>query len=502
VQTISETTAAVSGSIQSLKAEYTLAVTAGNRVAGFKVASSPTSSSFIIQADKFQVVNDTGAGSISPFTVTGGVVFIDSARINTITADKIAAGAITADKIAAGAITAAKIAAGTITGDKITAGTELSAPTITGGSISGGSVNIGSGRFQVDTSGNVTITQNANITEAITATSGYIGTSGDGFAINSSYIRKGTKTSYNGAGTGVYIGADGIGFGTTFTVSAAGSLNATSGTIGGWTLGSTSITGGNITLSYTGNIYAGQSGYDTGTGWYLANDGRFSVGNSAANKLLWDGTQLKVTGGVYITDTVGIRRTDSTGTLTITGGTGNAQGGQIDLVGNSGGANAGVVSLNAYGTGFIQFFTGGSQRGFVQPDGVFDWNGAADFAGNVSVGASITLTASSGAISAASYNSTSSRRYKQNIKDLTNGLNLVNILRPVTFDWNNKNINNDIGMIAEEVYEVLPTIVHKNENDEVESLDYSKLTPILISAIQELIKEVEELKLQVKLLQK
>lgn len=437
---------------------------------------------------------------MAPFTVTGGTVFINSANINDISANKITAGTMSGARIQAGTLNA-----NTISGGTISAEVSLSSPIITGGSISGVSINIGSGRFQVSSTGNVTITTNADITGKITATSGYIGTSGDGFEINSSYIRKGTKTSHGGAGTGVYIGTDGIGLGTAFTVSSAGALTATNasltgtitstaGAIGGWTIGASTLTGGNITLSSTGNIYAGQTGYDTGTGWYLANDGRFSVGNSAANKLLWDGSQLKVTGGIYITDTVGIRRTDNTGTLTITGGTGNAQGGQIDLVGNSGGANAGVVSLNAYGSGFIQFFTGGSQRGYVQPDGKFDWLGTAEFDGTVSIGASISLTASSGAISATSYNSTSSRRYKQNIKDFRNGLAMIQKLRPVTFDWNKKAIKNDIGFIAEEVYEVLPNIVHKNDKGEVESLDYSKIVPILIAAIKELSKELEEIK--------
>lgn len=427
-------------------------------------------------------------------------MFINSANINDISANKITAGTMSGARIQAGTLNA-----NTISGGTISAEISLSSPIITGGSISGASINIGSGRFQVSSAGNVTITTNADITGKITATSGYIGTSGDGFEIQSAYIRKGTKSSYNGAGTGVYIGTDGIGLGTAFTVSSAGVLTATNasltgtitstaGTIGGWTIGASTLTGGNLTLSSTGNIYAGQTAYDTGTGWYLANDGKFSVGNSASNKLLWDGSQLKVTGGIYVTDTVGVRRTDNNGTLTITGGTGNAQGGQIDLTGNSSGVNAGVVGLTAYGSGFIQFFTGGSQRGYVQSSGLFDWLGAAEFDGNVSVGASITLTASSGAISAASYNSTSSRRYKKNIKDFTNGMVMVQKLRPVTFDWNKKDIKNDIGFIAEEVYEVLPNIVHKNDNGEVESLDYSKIVPILIAAVQQLSKELEELK--------
>jgi hypothetical protein len=504
----------VSGSIQSLKAEYTLAVTAGNRVAGFKVASSTTSSSFVIQADKFQVVNDTGAGSISPFTVTGGVVFIDSARINTITADKIAAGAITADKIAAGAITAVKIAAGTITGDKITAGTELSSPSITGGSISGGSINIGSGRFQVSSLGNVTITTGADITGTITATSGYIGTSGDGFAINSSYIRKGTKTSYSGAGTGVYIGADGIGLGTAFSVSSDGLLTATSGTIGGWTIGSTTLTGGNITLSSAGNVYAGMTAYDSGTGWYLANDGKFSVGNSTGNKLVWDGSKLKVTGGIYITDTIGIRNT-GTSTLTLTGGPDNASGGQVDLT------PGGDAVLKSVGSGKTYLASGGSNHVILLPNGnvgIGDGNpsqrlvvqGTGYFSGdvgiaNVSPSEKLDVTGNikaSGTISAASFNSTSSRKYKTNIRNLTNGLNIINNLRPVMFDWNTKDVKNDIGMIAEEVNEILPTIVYKNIKGEIDGFEYGKLVAVLTSAIKELSAEVQELKRQINELKK
>jgi hypothetical protein len=86
----------------------------------------------------------------------------------------------------------------------------------------------------------------------ITATTGYIGTAASGFAINSSYFRNGTKTSYNGAGTGVYVGTDGIGLGTAFTVSAAGALNAASVTITGGTI----TIGSNFSVSNTGIITA------------------------------------------------------------------------------------------------------------------------------------------------------------------------------------------------------------------------------------------------------
>jgi len=66
----------------------------------------------------------------------------------------------------------------------------------------------------------------------------------------------------------------------------------------------TTITGGGITLSSGGNIKGGQTAYDTGTGFFLGYSGaayKFSIGNSAGNKLTWDGASLSVTGAINAT---------------------------------------------------------------------------------------------------------------------------------------------------------------------------------------------------------
>lgn len=60
-----------------------------------------------------------------------------------------------------------------------------------------------------------------------------------------------------------------------------------------------SITAGTIVLPSSGYIRAGQSAYDTGTGFYLGNDGgtpKFSIGNSSARKLTWNGSALTIDG--------------------------------------------------------------------------------------------------------------------------------------------------------------------------------------------------------------
>lgn len=56
---------------------------------------------------------------------------------------------------------------------------------------------------------------------------------------------------------------------------------------------------GNVQVATGGSLSSGQTAYDTGTGYWLeynAGTPRFSIGNSAANKMLWTGTALQVVG--------------------------------------------------------------------------------------------------------------------------------------------------------------------------------------------------------------
>lgn len=78
-------------------------------------------SQVVVAANRFVVIDPNGSGLVSPFTISGGQVFINSAVIGTaaITEAKIASAAITNAKIANAAITAAKIADGNITNAKI-----------------------------------------------------------------------------------------------------------------------------------------------------------------------------------------------------------------------------------------------------------------------------------------------------------------------------------------------------------------------------------------------
>jgi hypothetical protein len=64
---------------------------------------------------------------------------------------------------------------------------------------------------------------------------------------------------------------------------------------------------GALTVDTAGHIKGGQTAYDTGTGFFLGYSTaayKFSIGNSAGNKLTWDGSALAVTGSISATSTI------------------------------------------------------------------------------------------------------------------------------------------------------------------------------------------------------
>jgi hypothetical protein len=105
-----------------------------------------------------------------------------------------------------------------------------------------------------------------------------------------------------------------------------------------------------------------------------------------------------------------------------------------------------------------------------------------------------------------SFNTSSDYRLKKDIIPFTNGLNIVNQLNPVNYKWKTSNID-DTGFIAHEIQEILPHVVegikdaiYSDNTINPQSVDYGKLTPILVSAIKELNTTVENLKNEINIL--
>lgn len=101
----------------------------------------------------------------------------------------------------------------------------------------------------------------------------------------------------------------------------------------------------------------------------------------------------------------------------------------------------------------------------------------------------------------------SDNRVKSNQQSLENGLSLVNQMAPKTYFHHSGNFENGIlnlsdngentlGFIAQELYEVLPEAVQKpaDETKSLWSINYDKIVPVTVKAIQELNSKIDTLK--------
>jgi hypothetical protein len=93
---------------------------------------------------------------------------------------------------------------------------------------------------------------------------------------------------------------------------------------------------------------------------------------------------------------------------------------------------------------------------------------------------------------------TSDKRLKDNIKPIQNACEKINKIGGYEFDWNDKQElyeGHDVGVIAQEIEAVLPEVVETRE-DGYKAVDYKKIVPLLIQAIKEQQKQIDELKKQ------
>jgi hypothetical protein len=100
---------------------------------------------------------------------------------------------------------------------------------------------------------------------------------------------------------------------------------------------------------------------------------------------------------------------------------------------------------------------------------------------------SISITSS-----ATAFNTSSDERLKENITDAPAGN--VDDIKVRSFDWKADGSHQDYGMVAQELEAVAPYAVTKGETeDDMWSVDYSKLVPMLIKEVQSLRARVAQL---------
>ena len=95
-------------------------------------------------------------------------------------------------------------------------------------------------------------------------------------------------------------------------------------------------------------------------------------------------------------------------------------------------------------------------------------------------------------------------RFKNNVLPITNALDKINKIGGYTFEWNEKSHKEtgkkDIGVIAQEVEEILPEIVDTRDNG-YKAVDYSKLTTLLIQSVKEQQVIIDNLKSRIETLE-
>jgi hypothetical protein len=103
----------------------------------------------------------------------------------------------------------------------------------------------------------------------------------------------------------------------------------------------------------------------------------------------------------------------------------------------------------------------------------------------------LTLDTSGNATLAGVFTENSSIRYKKDVETIKYGLDKVLQMRGVTYTRKD-NGNVEAGVIAEEMNEISPLVVLKNEEGIVDSVSYGRISAYLIEAIKELKQELNE----------
>ena len=134
------------------------------------------------------------------------------------------------------------------------------------------------------------------------------------------------------------------------------------------------------------------------------------------------------------------------------------------------------LSSSSYYTNIVKTT---SRTEFKDSQGAHYFQGTLTTGGNMTVGGTLTEN--------------SSIRYKKEIETISYGLDKVLQMRGVTYLKKENDIK-EVGVIAEEIAEILPDIVLYDSEGKPDSVSYGRITAVLIEAIKDLKKEINELK--------
>jgi hypothetical protein len=169
------------------------------------------------------------------------------------------------------------------------------------------------------------------------------------------------------------------------------------------------------------------------------------------------------------------------------------------------GGSIGIGTTNPSGlaSSLVAIVGSGTQYNFLNIQDTVNQNGAAFIQFLNSSGATIGNITRVGTTNAVLYNTSSDYRLKEDLQEIK-GLEKVLAIKVYDFKWIDNEYRMD-GVLAHELQEVIPFAV-SGEKDTInqdgsikpQGVDYSKIVPVLVKAIQEQQLQIEELKLKIK----
>ena len=99
--------------------------------------------------------------------------------------------------------------------------------------------------------------------------------------------------------------------------------------------------------------------------------------------------------------------------------------------------------------------------------------------------------------SSTTYNTSSDYRLKENQVAISDGITRLKTLKPYRFNFKTDSSKTVDGFFAHEVTAVPEAIAGEKDGTEMQSIDHSKLVPLITAALQEAITEIETLKAEV-----
>ena len=103
----------------------------------------------------------------------------------------------------------------------------------------------------------------------------------------------------------------------------------------------------------------------------------------------------------------------------------------------------------------------------------------------------LTFNPSSGTLTAVDVNTSSDAKFKENVQHIASAVDTINSIQGVSFNWKETG-QRSYGIIAQELAEVLPELVHSAERGL--TVSYLPLIAILIEAIKEQQQQIDQLK--------